>query len=324
MSKFMYDVITVGSNTVDVFAKTDSELIEIKTRASTEELLAYPLGTKILISGLEFMIGGGGTNTAVAFSRLGFKTAYLGKIGQDENGLKVFKLLKDENIDFIGTLGKIGGYSVILDSIEDDRTILTFKGCNDDLTFEEIKKSHLNAKWLYFASMTGKSFKMLKKLTDYAKKNNIKIAFNASSYLAKRGYSYIKKIVESSDVFILNLEEAQILAGKGSAKDLLKRLYNSNMQYLVITDGQNGAYCTDGKNNYFIKPKKHLKIKETTGAGDAFASTFVAGIIRKKNIKDCLRMAAINAESVISNYGAKNILLSNRKLKLDRRPVKSF
>ena len=90
----MYDVITVGSNTLDVFAKTDSELIEIKTKNFTEELLAYPLGSKILIKELDFMIGGGGTNTAVAFSRLGLKTGYLGKIGKDENGLKIFNNMK--------------------------------------------------------------------------------------------------------------------------------------------------------------------------------------------------------------------------------------
>ena len=99
MFSISYDIITVGSNKVDVFAKTDSELIEIKTRTHTEELLAYPVGTKILIEELEFMIGGGGTNTAVAFSRLGFKTGYLGKIGKDENGLKVFKLLKKEKVE---------------------------------------------------------------------------------------------------------------------------------------------------------------------------------------------------------------------------------
>jgi ribokinase len=74
----MYDVITVGSATVDVFVKTEAELIEITKKGSEEELIAYPTGSKILIQQLDFKIGGGGTNTAVAFARLGLKTAYLG------------------------------------------------------------------------------------------------------------------------------------------------------------------------------------------------------------------------------------------------------
>ncbi len=102
----MYDVITVGSATVDVFAHTESELITIKTSHGKEELIAYPSGSKILIDRLEFKIGGGGTNTAVSFSHLGLKTAYLGKIGNDENGEKVLKLLKKEKIDFVGVKAK--------------------------------------------------------------------------------------------------------------------------------------------------------------------------------------------------------------------------
>ena len=78
----MYDVITVGSSTIDVFADVESEEIKIKTKDGEEELIAYPAGSKILIKELNFLTGGGGTNTAVAFSRLGLNVAYLVKWGK--------------------------------------------------------------------------------------------------------------------------------------------------------------------------------------------------------------------------------------------------
>lgn len=322
----MYDIITIGSNTVDVFAKTDSELIEIKTKDSVEELIAYPLGSKILITELEFKIGGGGTNTGVAFSRLGLKTGYLGKIGKDENGLKIFKLLKEEKVDFLGTLGDISGYSVILDSIEEDRTILHYKGCNNYLTFKEIKLNKLNTKWFYFASMMGQSFETMKKLAEYASKKGIKIAFNPSSYMAKKGFSNLKKILENTTILILNKEEAEYIAGVGEIPDLAKRLKLPNMEAIIITNGKKGIYYYDGKKQYHIKPTNKLKIKETTGAGDAFGSTFIATRIMGKSIEDCLKSGIINAESVIQNYGAKEILLTKnnllKKLKVDKRPIK--
>ena len=84
----MYDVICVGSSTIDVFARTKfSELIKITDKKTHKEtdLLAYPTGSKILIKELNFTVGGGGTNTAVALSKLGHKVAYLGKTGKDEN-----------------------------------------------------------------------------------------------------------------------------------------------------------------------------------------------------------------------------------------------
>ena len=50
----MYDVITVGSSTIDVFADVESEEIKIKTKDGEEELIAYPAGSKILIKELNF------------------------------------------------------------------------------------------------------------------------------------------------------------------------------------------------------------------------------------------------------------------------------
>src|SRR3990170_4582134 len=112
----MYDVITIGSATVDVFANTDSELIDIKTKDSEMKFLCYHTGSKILIKQLNFTTGGGGTNTAVSCSRLGLKTAYLGNVGNDENGKKIIDELKREKIDFIGTSDKVHktNYSIVL------------------------------------------------------------------------------------------------------------------------------------------------------------------------------------------------------------------
>src|SRR3990167_7729890 len=120
MNKFlMYDVITVGSATVDVFAKTHfSELIKIINPKGETDLLAFPSGTKILIDDLEFTTGGSGTNTAVAFSRLGHKAAFLGKLGQGTNSDFIHKNLMREKIKLLCACGKgNAGYSIILDTL---------------------------------------------------------------------------------------------------------------------------------------------------------------------------------------------------------------
>ncbi|HZX44108.1 MAG TPA: carbohydrate kinase family protein, partial [Candidatus Nanoarchaeia archaeon] len=172
----MFDVITVGSSTIDVFAKTKvSELIKLKGG----DLLAYPVGSKLLIDNLQFTTGGGATNTAVCLARLKNKVACITKTGSGANSQKVINHLKRENIDcsFI-VKDKKGrtGYSIILDSIDHDRTILTFKGSNNDLRFSELSKAKLNTKWFFFCTMMGESFNTLKKLAKYAEDNNIKIA----------------------------------------------------------------------------------------------------------------------------------------------------
>jgi len=306
----MYDVITVGSSTIDVFAKTQSELIKIMTATSEEDLIAYPSGSKILITKLDFMVGGGGTNTAVSLSRLGHKVAYLGKLGNDINADKITRVLKKEKIRFIGVKGKEkSGFSVILDSIEDDRTILTYKGANNNLKFSEIDKKNLKAKWFYFASMVSHSFEALKQIAKYAEENNIKIVFNPSNYQAEKGTSALKEILRRTEILILNDEEAALLVGKGSVNEMLKKLRLHSPNIVIITQGKKGASAYDGKSIYFVKPPK-TKIAETTGAGDAFASSFLSGIIKKNDIEFALKLAIVNSLSVIQNTGAKNILLT--------------
>ena len=99
-----YDIVTIGSATVDYYADTDSELISIETSISSEKLLAFPLGGKLLIRELNVTTGGGGTNTAVAFARLGFNTAYLGKVGADS-----LSVGGGQGKAVAGLTGKVGG-----------------------------------------------------------------------------------------------------------------------------------------------------------------------------------------------------------------------
>jgi ribokinase len=316
----MYDVITVGSATVDVFVDTISELIKIKSVSKDsnavheEELLAYPAGAKILIKDLDFQIGGGGTNTAVAMKKLGLKVGYLGKLGRDDGGRKVIELLKKEKIDYLGTRGEgMTSYSIILDSIEQDRTILAYKGVIDTLSPAELNTKRLSTKWFYFSALVDNSYKVLESLAEFAAKNGIRVAFNPSQYLAEKGQRYLSKVLKNTSVLILNKEEAECIAGKGSVKDLLATLSSLGPKTVVITDGKNGAYSYDTKDCHHILSHK-VKVVETTGAGDAFAASFVCGIIRKNNIHFALQMGLANAEAVVSGKGAKANLLTYRTI----------
>ena len=78
---------------------------------------------------------------------------------------------------------------------------------------------------IYFSTMMGESFRTLEKLADYASKNNIKIAFNISSYLAKKGKVFLGKILKKIDILILNMEEASLLSGKRDKEKHLQGYY---------------------------------------------------------------------------------------------------
>ncbi len=308
----MYDVICVGSATMDAFAMTEmAEAISIKNPSEEEVFLSYPAGSKILINDLNFFTGGGGTNSAVSLARLGLKTAYLGNLGDDENGELIKTLLKKDKIDFIGTISKEKtGYSVVLDSMETDRTILAYKGSNNNLKFSKISKKKIKTKWFYFASMVDESFKTLEKLADFAEKNKIKILFNPSNYLAEKGYDYLFQILKRAEILVLNDNESRLIVKKDNVEERLKILSMYGPKIVVITNGPKDVHALHNHIHYIMTPSKLKNIKETTGAGDAFSSTFLAGIIKKKDVEFSLKLALVNAQSVIKCLGAKNDLLS--------------
>ncbi|MEE2732817.1 MAG: carbohydrate kinase family protein [Pseudomonadota bacterium] len=309
-----YDIVAVGSATVDQFADTDSELIRIETPTMQEKLIAFPLGSKILVKELNLAVGGGGTNCAVTFARLGLKTAYLGKVGTDGNGDFVVRTLQQEHIDFIGPREGTTGISVILNSFAHDRTILAYKGCNNSLRLDEIKP--FETRWVYLASMLGESFDTIVSLLA---QQDYRVAFNPSNYQAELGFKALQPLLEKVEILVMNLEEACKFLGliyqeRPPARELLKKMAELPPRVFVITDGGDGVHVYDRENYYRAWPREGLRVLETTGAGDAFASTFTAACVLDEPIEQAIHLGMTNAESVLVHQGAKEKLLSREEL----------
>jgi ribokinase len=302
----MFDIVSFGSSVVDIFLDTNI--------SERKNLICYPIGSKILMKNLRVSLGGGGTNSAVAFSRLGFKTGYIGKIGDDNYGKNTLNMLEKENVHFLGKVKKnsLSDYSIILDSKENNRTILSYKKLNDELKFSEIKFKKIKTKWLYLSSLLGDSFESQKKLSNLLIKKNVKIAFNPSEYLIKR--KNILDILKNCKILVLNKEEAVLLGKSNNSFILLKKLHKMILKkgIVVITNGNKKIFAYDGNKNYFLIPPK-IKSVEKTGAGDAFASGFVSGQILEKTINESLKLGLKESQAVIRKFGSKNNLL---KIKL--------
>jgi ribokinase len=302
----MYDIITVGSALNDIFV--DTGLKEIKSKG--EDFIAYPSGYKIAIQNMRFSIGGGGINTAVGFAKLGLKTAYLGKIGNDVSSKEILEILKKEKISFIGKQeNSLTGHSIILDSYEHERTILTYKGPSDNLKMNDINLHNLQSKWMYFASAMKTTLETQIKLSKYAKAHNIKIAFNPSEYEVKLGMRKLKPILSRTNILIFNRDEAEILTGKKRIQEIFNVLTKLGIEVICITNGSEDLYVYEKGNISKITPHK-IKVVDMTGAGDAFASGFLGTFIRTNDVNRALKVGLANSQEEISAYGTKNKLLT--------------
>ena len=103
---------------------------------------------------------------------------------------------------------------------------------------------------------------------------------------------------------------------------MLKDLNFGKGRITIITDGKNGAYAYDSEKFYHCG-EFPATVVSTLGAGDAFASTFVASIIKTNcDIETSLKYASVNAASVVEQFGAQGGFLTfdEIKKKLDLNP----
>lgn len=328
----MSDVVTIGSATMDVFVECDDAgVVSVRLKDRQTEFMSYPYGSKMEITKFDTQVGGGGVNTAANFANLGFSTSAIFKVGDDIYSQGIFDFFRQRKID----LGSViqdkkdsTGFSIILTSFEGDRTVLAHRGANahikkSEINFEAIK----NAKLLYIAPLNGDSNKVLDDIVKYAKEHDTRVCFNAGTTGIKKGYNYLKKILELADIVVMNKEEASMATGINlrqdtkdvkysqhlihpDLKEMFKKLKVSDYQVIVITDGKHGAYAYNGKQYYYC-PSFNGPVASTLGAGDAFASTFCAYIAKYGiDIGKALVAGSINSAGVVSVFGATQGLLT--------------
>ena len=326
MSKIMYDVITIGTASLDVF-------LRVKNFKASQKFLTLPLGEKIEVTDFNISSGGGATNCAITFKRLGFKTLAVFEVGEDPFSDFITNELKKEKVDLSVSLNKKlpTAYSTVLVDENGERVILVKRGAAQDLTLAEIPFRKYQAKWLYLAP-GNISFEAIKKLVFYYKKAGTKIALNPSKAQITLGLKKLEPILKICEVVILNKEEGSYLTGiplKNSDK-IFKTLDNLVEGILILTDGKNGAEVSDSHHFWKAGIFKNKKVIDRTGAGDAFGSAFVSGLMIKNenclkgkcdisNINYALRLASANSTSVVESLGAKIGILTKTQFEKDKR-----
>ncbi|MCH7541750.1 hypothetical protein IH981_03185, partial [Patescibacteria group bacterium] len=143
-----------------------------------------------------------------------------------------------------------------------------------------------------------------------------------SGELAK-GKKILAPIFAKADVVIMNREEAASVTGVDFEKKekIVSKVCLLTRGIGVITDAKNGATACDREFTYHIGTHGNPAL-DRTGAGDAFASGFVAGFIKYEDVEGALELAADNASNVVNFFGAKKgILHANQKVFKDKLKV---
>lgn len=306
-----YDLLTIGDMSIDIYMKVeDTELVPYSKEESPK--ICFLHGAKIPVSKEETNISGNSINVAMGAQKLGMHSAIYTETGDDEH--------------YKGAISKLNKAGIMTDLVipnENEETdihpVLVAGGDRTIFSYHSKREYKMqqwgHPKWIYYTSLSHDFERFQQNLVDYLRQNrHIILAMNPGTYQLKKGLNAIRNILEVAHVLFVNKTEALQLISQNTNKHLLNdtpdEFLHQSLQKLgpkltVITKGKSGATASDG---HVLQRTKAYTVKDEvvdmTGAGDSFASGFLAALHHKRSLREALIWGTINSAHVIQQIGS--------------------
>ena len=266
--------------------------------------------------------GGSAANTIYGLAKLGVNTGFSGVVGDDTEGKILVKDFQQAGVDISQVRVKHGaktGATLCLSDNRGKRSLYVLPGANNQLTMDDLDLTYINrAKMLHLSSFADdRQFKVSLEVMDKLDPS-VKLSFSPGALYAVKGLSVLSPLLQRTHVLFLNRNEMGQLTGEdviAGAKTCLKQ----GCRIVVVTLGEGirlklekGAvtavgYIRDAENEYAVEPTSPNIASEvnTTGAGDAFATGFLYGLINDRELEECGRLGNIVAQFSTTRAGAR-------------------
>lgn len=313
-----FDAVLISDVSIDEFLKVDDALVMCDINQHDCKI-CFEYADKIPVSEYRASLGGNSANVAAGMAKLGLNVSVYSEIGSDANGERFYRELKGRGVD----------NSLLVKNLNqtDIHSIIVYKGERTIFSYHRPKNYKIQnwgePKWIYYSSLPKQFEPFQQQLVDYLKEHpKILAAFNPGVYHYKAGYKAYAPFLQITDLLFVNREEAlrileqagiSVVPSTGKAIELHKSLQNLGPKMTVITDAENGASVSDGKN--FVESgivKSDKPIVDKTGAGDAFASGFLSGLIHGKSLTEALKWGLKNSSACIREIGPMNGILTKK------------
>ena len=286
-----FHVVGIGNAIIDILAYVDDDfLAKNQIEKGVMNLINYERSTELYrqIAATKKVAGGSAANTMVGLSQLGLKTSYFGKICNDEFGKLFTDDLNLNDVEY--NLSKKSdssnlstGHCIVLVTPDGERTMNTYLGITEFLSKDDLNLNILqNCAWLYLEGYrydgidSQKAFEIA---IDLSKKGGGKVALSLSDPFCVQRHrkKFISIIHNGVDLVFCNEQELISLTNQ---IDLYTALKSSNdfPCKVICTVAERGVYIKH-KGSWVNISTNNVEIKDTTGAGDLFATGFLYGIL---------------------------------------------
>jgi ribokinase len=304
----MPEIICIGSALVDIFIHSH----HFATSQHGEEvLLCHVYGDKIDVEQFQVLTGGGASNTAVAFHKLGYGTGIVAELGKDNLAQLVEDELRSEGVDtstLIHERKEQTGGSVIMIGPDGGRTVMVHRGAAAMLDVADLPMDILRkTRWIHLSSIGGR-LEVLQAIFKLCQEQNVGLSWNpgkAELHLLATGQLAAESV--AAHVLFVNKQEWESIKVVQSA--LQSKLYQ-----VIVTNGADGGTVLSPQAMPYNYTSPALTSVDDTGAGDAFAAAYVAAYLLGHDPVVATRWGVSNAVSVVQSVGAKTGLLSRAEI----------
>lgn len=233
--------------------------------------------------------GGGPVATAMAtIARLGGSAAFVGKLGRDSAAGLVLRSFHDAGVNtgnvIISKECRTPTASVLVEQGSGRRTVLLSQDKRSGLKASDIKQSLISRS--RSIHLDGRDLPACRKAAGIARKLGVATFLDVGSIRNR-----VDSLFPYIDHLIVSQEYALGFTGCRSARAAKKKLFRDSMQTLVVTRGTAGAIGFDGR-NWNEQPAFRVRVKDTTGAGDAYHGGYIFAHLAGGSMSECMRFAA--------------------------------
>jgi len=300
-----FDMIAVGDTTQDIFlgmsdASVQCDINDKNCRICFDYADKIAVDTKTDVPAV-----GNAANHAIGIARLGLRAAIYTVIGDDVQGHLAADVFHENGVDprYV-TYDKENGTNF--------SAVINYKGERTILVYHEPRKYVVPAlestRWMYLTSASGDGVHALHEQVGAWLDDNpeVKLAFNPGTHQMHLGKDKLLPLLQRTDALFLNREESAEVMGVETTdvKELMAMYHDIGVKMMIMTDGPEGSYVSDGETIWYL-PIYDGPVIERTGAGDSYGSGFLAAVLLGKPTNEAMLWGNANSTSVVQKIGAR-------------------
>lgn len=305
-------MVGIGNALIDIMAEVDNDALLKKfsfakgSQEHVDKKVFDEFYQELSLSGARFIPGGATANTICALASLGYKTAFIGAVGDDEHGKMFEEDLRRAGV-YRDLIRKEGDTGKVLHIKTPDKvkTVIGYTGVNEHLGKEDFNDKYFSSySHLLIDGYLTPNEDLMKVLESLSDLQHAKVVLDLSSSHIAEGYrEYLKHFIKNRvDILFANDLEAFSYTGNEPEKGIKSMAKDCEM--VVIKKGDKGSLIQRG-NEFYPIPAAPANATETTGAGDLYAAGFLYGLLKNYHLTHCGKIGAFLASKVLEVEGGR-------------------